>query len=200
VNSLTGAYQNSHNPEGDYGSGDIDVRHNFTMGAVWDIPVAGGLPKRLAEGWQISSLLQARGGLPYTIALNAPFLGIDQIRPNLVAGQSVRPNDFSVPDRQLNSGAFQAPPSGKYGDVGRNTVRGPGFTQVDFAVTKTTQIRENLGLQFRGELFNLFNHPNFSNPSGVLSDLTFGKSTSTIGSLVGTGTSRQAQFVVKVIF
>ena len=200
VNILTGAYQNSHNPKGDYGSGDIDVRHNFTLGAVWDIPAPGSLPKRLAEGWQVSSLVQARGGLPFTVALNAPFLGIDQIRPNLVSGQSVRPSDFSVPDHQLNSAAFQAPGAGKFGDVGRNTVRGPGFTQVDFAVTKTTRIRENLSFQFRGELFNLFNHPNFSNPSGVLSDINFGKSTSTIGNLVGTGTSRQVQLVAKFVF
>jgi len=200
VNILTGAYQNSHNPKADYGSGDIDVRHNFTMGAVWDVPLPSALPRRLAQGWQLSSLLQARGGLPYTIAVSAPFLGIDQIRPNLVAGQSVRPTDFSVPDHQLNFFAFQPPAAGKFGDVGRNTVRGPGFTQVDLAVAKTTPLRENLSLQFRGELFNLFNHPNFSNPTGVLNDIHFGQSTSTINSLVGTGTSRQAQLVVKLIF
>jgi outer membrane receptor protein involved in Fe transport len=204
VNILTGAYQNSHNPRGDYGSGDIDVRHNFTLGAVWDIPAPGNLPKRLAEGWQISSLLQARGGLPFTIALNAPFLGIDQLRPNLVPGQSVRPSDYSVPGdklhKQLNFSAFAAPPAGQFGNVGRNTGRGPGFAQIDFAVMKTTRIRENLSFQFRGELFNIFNHPNFANPDGVLSDLTFGESTSTVGNLVGTGTSRQAQLVVKFIF
>jgi hypothetical protein len=72
VNILTGAYQNSHNPKLDYASGDIDVRHNFTLGAVWDLPVASSLPKRLAEGWQISTLLQARGGLPYTIPGRRP--------------------------------------------------------------------------------------------------------------------------------
>ncbi len=49
VNILTEAYQNSHNPKLDYASGDIDVRHNFTLGAVWDIPVASSLPRRLAE-------------------------------------------------------------------------------------------------------------------------------------------------------
>ena len=200
VNILTGAYQNSHNPNLDYASGDIDVRHNFTLGAVWDLPTASWLPKRLGQGWQISSLLQARSGLPYTIALAAPFFGTDQIRPNLVPGVSVHPSNYSVPDNQLNPGAFSAPPNGKYGDLGRNTGRGPGFTQWDASFAKTTQLTEKLRLQFRGELFNLFNHPNFANPISFLNDANFGKSTATIANHVGTGTSRQGQLVLKLIF
>jgi hypothetical protein len=200
VNILTGAYQNSHNPNLDYASGDIDVRHNFTLGAVWDIPTASWLPRRLGLGWQISSLLQARSGLPFTIALAAPFFGTDQIRPNLVPGVSVRPSNYSVPDNQLNPSAFSAPPNGKYGNLGRNTGRGPGFTQWDASFAKTTQLTEKLSLQFRGELFNLLNHPNFANPASFLNDSNFGKSTATIANHVGTGTSRQGQLVLKLIF
>lgn len=200
VNILTGAYQNSHNPNLDYGSGDIDVRHNFTLGAVWDIPAASRLPRRLGQGWQISSLVQARGGLPYTIALAAPFFGIDQLRPDLVPGQSVRPSNYSVPDNQLNPNAFSAPPNGTFGNVGRNTGRGPGFTQWDASFAKTTQLTERVGLQFRGELFNLLNHPNFVNPVNFLNDANFGKSLATINNHVGTGTSRQGQLVLKLIF
>jgi hypothetical protein len=200
VNILTGAYQNSLDPNLDYASGDIDVRHNFTLGAVWDLPVAASLPKRLAEGWQISSLLQARTGLPFTIAFAPPFLGADQIRPDLT-GQPVRPANFSVPANQLNRGAFtKAIVTGHYGNVGRNTGRGPGFTQWDASFAKTTQLTERFGVQFRGELFNILNHPNFANPDGFLSDSTFGQSTSTIANHVGTGTSRQAQLVLKLIF
>jgi Carboxypeptidase regulatory-like domain/TonB dependent receptor len=203
VNILTGAYQNSHNPMLDYASGDIDVRHNFTLGAVWELPVAAALPRRLARGWQISSLLQVRTGLPYTIALAVPFFGTDQIRPNLT-GQPIRPADYSVPgneiQRQLNRAAFSAPPNLTYGDLGRNTGRGPGFTQWDASISKTTQLSERLAVQFRGELFNLLNHPNFANPDSFLSDSTFGISTSTIANHVGTGTSRQAQLVLKLIF
>ena len=203
VNILTGAYQNSHNPKLDYASGDIDVRHNFTLGAVWDIPVSSSLPKRLAEGWQISTLLQARGGLPYTIALAPPFLGADQIRPNLT-GQPLSLAGSNTPGSpghpQINPAAFAAPPAGQYGDLGRNTGRGPGFTQWDASFAKTTHINERLSVQFRGELFNILNHPNFANPDGNLSDATFGISTSTIANHVGTGTSRQAQLVLKLLF
>ena len=203
VNILTGAYQNSHDPKLDFASGDIDVRHNFTLGAVWDLPVASSLPKRLAEGWQISSLLQARGGLPYTIALAAPFLGADQIRPNLT-GQPLSFAGSNTPGYpghpQINPAAFAAPPAGEFGDLGRNTGRGPGFTQWDASFAKTTSINERLSVQFRGELFNILNHPNFANPDGNLTDPTFGISTSTIANHVGTGTSRQAQLVLKLLF
>ena len=200
VNILTGAYQNSSDPNLDYASGDIDVRHNFTLGAVWDIPVSSALPRRLAEGWQISSLVQARSGLPYTVALASPFLGADQIRPNYVSGVSPTPTDFDVPGNQLNRAAFVAPPNGEYGNVGRNSERGPGFTQWDASFSKTTQIKERLALQFRGELFNILNHPNFANPDGFLADFNFGRSTATIGNHIGTGTSRQAQLVLKLLF
>jgi outer membrane receptor protein involved in Fe transport len=199
VNILTGAYQNSYNPKGDYANGDIDVRNNFTLGAVYDVPTAEFLPKLLGKGWQMTSLIQARSGLPFPIALSGPFLGEDQVRPNYVPGQSVRPANYSVPGNQLNINAFATPPL--YGNVGRNAGRGPGFTQIDVGLSKTTQVSERFGLQLGAQAFNLLNHPNFANPDGLISDgLTFGKSTSTIGSLVGTGTSRQLQLFLKLIF
>lgn len=200
VNILTGAFQNSHNPKGDFANGDIDVRHNFTLGAVWDVPAGNSLPKAVAKGWQVSSLIQARGGLPVNIALASPFFGIDQLRPNLVPGQSIKASNYSVPGSQFNPAAFVAPPAFTYGNLPRNAGRGPGFAQVDLGVSKTTQLTERMGLQVRAELFNVFNHPNFNSPSGLLNDPNFGKSTSTIGDLVGTGTSRQAQLALKLIF
>ncbi len=197
--NIFNAFQNSADPMMDWAPGDIDVRNNFTLGLVYDIPVAQSLPRRLAEGWQISTLLQARSGLPYTIALAPPFLGIDQLRPNLVPGVDPFANS-SVPDSQINPAAFVAPPAGEYGNVPRNFGRGPGFNQLDFALSKTTGLSERYKLQFRAEAFNLFNHPNFANPVSVLNSSDFGKSVSTIGNKVGTGTSRQMQLAVKFLF
>jgi outer membrane receptor protein involved in Fe transport len=198
VNILTGAYQNSHDPMGDYANGDIDVRNNFTLGAVYDVPTAEFLPKLLGKGWQMTSLIQARSGLPFPIAMAAPFLGIDQLRPNYVPGQSIRPANYSVPGNQLNRAAFVAPTL--YGNVGRNAGRGPGFAQIDIGLSKTSQITERCGIQLGAQAFNLLNHPNFSNPDGLINDVNFGKSTSTVGNLVGTGTSRQMQLFLKLIF
>jgi len=165
---------------------------------VYDIPTAEFLPKLLGRGWQLTSLVQARSGLPFPIAMAAPFLGIDQIRPDYVPGQSVRPANYSVPGNQLNPNAFTAP--ALYGNVGRNAGRGPGFAQIDLGFSKRTQITERYSVQLGGQAFNLLNHPNFANPDGILSDSNFGKSTSTIGTLVGTGTSRQMQLFLKFIF
>jgi outer membrane receptor protein involved in Fe transport len=211
VNILTGAYQNSHNPKGDYANGDIDVRNNFTLGAVYDVPTAELLPKLLGKGWQVTSLIQARSGLPVAIALSSPFFGIDQLRPNLVPGVSIRPADSRAPNNLLNRAAVSGPCSPQntspyclqpfsYGTTPRNYGRGPGFTQIDVGVSKTSQITERFSVQLGAQAFNLMNHPNFSNPSGFLDDPNFGKSTSTIGTLVGTGTSRQMQLFMKLIF
>ena len=104
-----------------------------------------------------------------------------------------------MPGNQLNPNAFLANPFA-YGNVPRNAGRGPGFTQIDIGVSKTSQITERYGVQFGANAFNLFNHPNFSNPDGLLSDANFGRSTSTVGNLVGIGTSRQMQIFMKVIF
>jgi len=200
INILAGAYQNSHDPMGDYASGDIDVRHNFTMGAVWDVPDATFLPGVIGKGWRMTSFVTARSGLPVNIALSAPFLGIDQLRPNPVPGQSITPANYSVPGNQFNINAFVAPGGGQYGTLGRNAARGPGFTQIDLGLSKTTRITEHLGAELGGQFFNLLNHPNFSNPSGLLDDVNFGKSTSTVGNQVGPGTSRQIQLFAKFIF
>jgi hypothetical protein len=201
VNILTSAYQDSHNPMGDYANGDIDVRQNFTLGAVYTVPTAQVLPKILGQGWQATGILQARSGLPFPIEVAAPFLGIDQIRPNFVPGQSIRPSNYSVPGNQININAFSVPPTGKYGDVPRNAGRGPGFTQVDFGLSKQTMVTERYGLQLGATAFNILNHPNFANPSGILeNNLNFGQSTSTVGNKVGPGTSRQIQLFLRMNF
>lgn len=199
VNILLSSFQNSMNPGGDYASGDIDVRHNFTLGLVYDVPAANFLPKRVGGGWQVSTLFQARGGLPVNIALSSPFLGLDEVRPNAPAAQvnttANGPNGFFLPKSQ-----FPTPAAGQYGTLGRNAGRGPGFAQMDMALSKTMQLNERFRMQFRAEMFNLLNHPNFANPSGYLDDVNFGNSTSTIGTRVGTGTSRQTQLAMKFIF
>jgi len=202
VNILLGAFQNSHNPAGDRADGDIDVRHNFTLGAVYEIPQAHFLPARLGQGWQLSTIFQTRAGTPVNIANAAPLLGIDQLRPDLIPGQPIQGS--GAPGNVLNRAAFpdnatlQA--QNHYGNLRRNAGRGPGFAQLDFGLSKATKINDRFSVMLLGQMFNLLNHPNFSNPDGYLSDVTFGQSLTTIGTRVGTGTSRQAQLALKFIF
>ena len=81
----------------------------------------------------------------------------------------------------------------------RNAGVGPRFAQVDLSLVKQTPLSEKWNMQFRTDLFNIANHPNFANPDGNTTDPNFGRSSQTIGSTVGTGTSRQIQFSVKLI-
>jgi hypothetical protein len=90
--------------------------------------------------------------------------------------------------KAFNPAAFTAPPLDpvtglplRDGDLRRNTLRGFGLAQWDFAIHRDIPIHEQLKLQFRAEMFNVLNHPNFGQPDGVLSDPQFGKSTETLG-------------------
>ena len=198
--SVFGAFQDSRNVNGDYSQGDIDVRNVFTADVLYDLPRWNAVPKLLGAGWELASIIQARSGLPVNIVQNPGTFGFDPTRPDPVPGVSMRPPNYNAPFNQLNAAAYAPVAPGELGTLPRNSARGPGFTQWDFSVIKNTSITERVSLQFRGEFFNILNHPNFANPDGNLADANFGKSTSTIASLVGIGTSRQIQLALKLLF
>jgi hypothetical protein len=86
---------------------------------------------------------------------------------------------------QFNPAAFSVPPTGVQGNLGRNVLRGFAEYQVDFSLRREFPLFEHVKLQFRADAFNLFNHPNFANPSGVLTQSTFGTSTQMLGASLG---------------
>lgn len=227
VNVFSG-WSNPLDPSLDRGSGDWDVRHNFTASAVYSLPElkgSGTLVRTALGGWQVSSILQTRSGLPTNIQLISGFFGIP-MRPNFVEGQPLHVSNAHWPDSSFNNNAFTINPNydGAWGDapgdVPRNALRGPRFAQWDFSLMKNFPITERLKLQFRTDLFNLLNHPNFGQPDGgICTAVTaatatspatctpnpnFGKIGQTLasaqGSQIGTGTARQAQFALKLIF
>jgi hypothetical protein len=156
----------------------------------------------LGSGWEIGSIASVRSGLPVNITTNVPDdYGTPQ-RPNYAAAanrSSIRAKNYSAPNNQFNTAAFVTPPSSSFGNVPRNAGVGPRFAQVDFSLVKQTPLGEKWNMQFRTDLFNIANHPNFANPDGNTTDPNFGRSSQTVGSTVGTGTSRQIQFSVKLI-
>ena len=114
-------------------------------------------------------------------------------RPNLVAGQPLTlPNP--TPTQWLNKAAFTLPPTGTFGNAGRNILTAPGFEDIDFAVSKMTAIKERFSLQLRGEAFNLFNHPNFDIPASAIGAAPAG----TISAVVNN--ERQMQVAAKFYF
>ncbi len=200
--SVFGAFVNPTNPHNDFSTGDIDVRNNFTADAYFHAPDIYGLPKALGHGWAVGSIASVRSGLPVNITTNIPNdFGTPQ-RPDYAPGSnnsSIRARNYGLPNSQFNSSAFVVPVSSAFGNVPRNAGTGPKFAQVDLSLMKRTAFAEKWSLEFRADLFNIANHPNFANPDGNLTDSGFGRSQSTVGDLVGTGTARQTQFSLKII-
>src|SRR5581483_10895925 len=175
--------QDSNNLKAEHGPSNFDTRQRFTAAFTYQLPRLLG-PKRLAEGWQVNSIFTAQSGRPIPIVSSNDTSGVSfptpansHQRPNLVPGVNpINPNWESGPDTigYLNPLAFAQPAfptgaAGSFGDLGRNSIYGPHFWNLDFALAKNTRIFERLNLQFRAEFFNIFNHPNFALPNWFVS-------------------------------
>jgi len=215
------------------GPSDFDIRNAFSMGFTYDVPVhtSNTLSNAVLRGWSIENVVQARSAPPVDVyygslgALSNGFL--TNPRPDVVAGQTFYLYGSQYPGgKAFNPNAFTPPPLDpvnslplNQGDVPRNALRGFSATQWDFAVHRDFPIYESVKLQFRAEMFNLLNHPNFGQPSGNLGgpgapNTQFGHSLQMLGqSLAGgnlgagafdplyqLGGPRSIQFALKVFF
>ncbi|PYV92737.1 MAG: hypothetical protein DMG05_03645 [Acidobacteria bacterium] len=190
------------------GLSDFDRTHVISVSPVWDLPKlhnANPAVRAVLGNWRMSSIVSLRSGHPVTAidlfgaggCLCGPNLGTsraDATGTPLQTAIGSRSNQANV--GYFNQSAFRSAAVGSFGTVGRNTIRGPGFANVDFALIKDFPIpvRENMRLQFRSEYFNLFNRVNLGNPSLNVNDPNFGK-------IFGTSSDpRILQFGVKFIF
>jgi|HubBroStandDraft_6_1064221.scaffolds.fasta_scaffold03860_3 hypothetical protein len=197
------------------GASDFDIRNAFSAGLTYEIPRPhiDALANAVLGGWSLQSVIQSRSAPPVDVNyaqfdFNSPALSGAQvaIRPDVVPGQPLYlygsqclqapPEGFGAPcpgGKGFNPNAFTPPPTDangnplRQGDLRRNALRGFGLTQWDFAVHRDFPIRESLKLQFRAEMFNVLNHPNFASPVGNLGDpfqglnAQFGQSIQTLG-------------------
>ncbi len=228
VNVFSG-FSDPYDPSKDRGPGDWDIRHNITGSVVYSLPnleQSNRLVRGVLGGWQASSIVQARSGGPVNVSIESGFFGLPA-RPNYT-GQPIRLPNFSWPRHSYNVNAYQIEPTfngtpgdpSTIGNVGRNTLRAPGFVQWDFSGMKNFSVTQLVKVQFRVDVFNVLNHPNFGNPDGGICNAftaaspgtpasctpnpNFGRVGGTIAdtnnSQIGTGTARQEQFALKVIF
>lgn len=194
--------QDDANLNNERGSADYDVRHYLQFDYTYQLPAAPKIPKVIGGGWQVNGLTVMRAGLPFNVVCGCDPLGIGAStgRPDLVAGVSPRPDNIDFPNNQLNLAAFKAP-VGRFGTLGRNVFTGPSAYNWDFSLFKNFKIRETQGVQFRAEMFNIFNTPQFSNPGSTTNaPATFGKSFTTIPAVGGFGSNRQIQFALRYAF
>ncbi len=187
--------RDSTNLKGEYGNGDFDTRHNFSATLTWDIPGSSHGPKLLTHGWQVNSLMTFHGGQP----LDGVRPGYDEIA-NPFAGVSHAFNKSGV--TWINPAAFVAV-AGE-GDLRRNQIYGPGFSDVDMSVFKNIPLGERVHAQFRMEFFNLFNRINLASGvgatspgSGVIAD-TIGDFNGAPG--IGPGEAFNMQLGLKILF
>jgi hypothetical protein len=162
--------QDSTNLKAEHGPSTFDTRHRFTTALNYRVPAFGALPKKVASGWELNWIAVAQSGRPINIITandNSNRFYFNQ-RPNAVAGVSPILSHWTPFTGYLNANAFTQPADGTFGAVGRDSVYGPHYWNLDFSLNKQTQITERLGVQFRAEFFNLFNHPNFALPSGTV--------------------------------
>jgi hypothetical protein len=201
VLGLFEAYQNPYNIKADWSQGDIDIRGAFTAGAVYNAPRLPIRSARLGTGWQLTTIVQARTPTVVNFSWGGYNPTSPSWRPDCVAGVSPRAEHWTR-SNQFNTAAFTAPKYA-FGNCPRNYGRGTNYLQADMGLVKNTKLTEHLNWELRGEVFNLPNHPNFSNPGGQVGGpnaFSFGSSYSTIGNLVGQGTSRQIQISSKFSF
>jgi hypothetical protein len=213
--------QNPFDTRAEKGPSTFDVKNAFSLSVVEDIPFAR-LPmldrfsKKLTAGWQLLSVGSISSGLPFTVYSGIQQTGVGSIgadrpdqlgAPTLSTSRTVREDYFGLAannasyfDIPIHVGGGTGPNSGVFGSLGRNSFRGPGFHNFDFALIKTTPLVLKQGgaeaavLQFRAEFFNLFNIVNFGLPANILTGSGFGEISRTAG------TSRQIQLSLKLIF
>jgi hypothetical protein len=176
---------------GDRGSSDFDLRHSFTAAMTYEFPARTAGVGRLLKGWALDAMLRARTGFPITVLENEQYLGIalaNAFRPALVGGAPVWIADSNAPGgRRINPSAFRSTPTGRQGNLGRNTITGFGMSQVDLAARREFRLGERRTLQFRMEAFNGLNEANFADPVRFMSSPIFGQSTSMLNLMLGTG-------------
>ena len=158
-----------------------DVRHRFALSAVYNLPAWGkeGLARTVTNGWRLSAIYQVQSGFPFTISVfgdtaNAgTLLGENPIRANYT-GEPVFGPGTRTADRWFNTAAFSTPAAFTFGNVGRNTVYGPGRQTLDLALQREFAMTETIKLQVRAEAFNALNHSNLGTPNRFVNTPQFG--------------------------
>jgi hypothetical protein len=196
------------------GLSDQDQRHNLTVNYVWDIPTPksfGTVPKAILGNWETNGILTILSGTPFTVLIAGDPLGENNTDPyqfpdRLNGPGCNNPVNPQNADHYVKLECFAAPnPSNRLGTSGRNALIGPGLINFDFSLFKNIplpKISESFKAQFRAELFNVFNRPNFTSPNDnrviLNSDNTPATSDNPGAITLTNTTSRQIQFALKL--
>jgi len=205
--------ENSYDIAAEKGRADFDYRQRFSLAYVYNLPFGRSVAHLensranfLIEDWQVAGIALVQSGAPYSLSVsgNPSENGDFNDRPNVVAGAPVYPAQQTVNQWTLRS-AFSVPAQFTYGDAGRDTLTGPGEATWDFSLIRDFRLTESKKLEFRAEIFNLLNQPNFSLPDGNINDSTFGVIGNTVQPIAGQasggpGDPREVQFALRFVW
>ena len=198
--------QDNDNIRAEYGPTLYDMRHNFKMQAIWDIPFGylsrnrNRVDKLIADGWQISAIFTGSTGLPANISNSGSSYPADRPDPNPAVNPYLSGSRaFPGVHQFLNPQAFIKVPTStasgaqiRGGYLGHNAMRSPGFENLDLSLAKTFAITEGVKFLLRGDAFDSFNHTNLGGLQANVASATFGQLTS--------ATARTVQITGRISF
>lgn len=203
------------NPTLNRGPADFNIEHNLEINSSWELgtpKLASQFARFVSGGWQVGGIFEASTGVPFTPLVGGDALGLKSTDPGLDVPDLLHgagcgaPVNSGNPNHYIKVECFAFPtPATRLGNLGRNTVVGPGLLNVDLSFIKNTSVKrlsDAFNVQFRAEVFNGINHTNFAPPLDhkELFDAT-GQRLSSAGVIDSTQTSsRQIQFAIKTIW
>lgn len=196
---------NNRNVRAERGPSDSDRAHVFTANFIWNLPgpARRGLLRHAFNGWQISGITRLWSGRPFDVTMSSDVAGIgatENQRPDIIAATS----GPRTVEQWFNRDAFARPASYTFGNMGRNSLRGPGVNKWDLSLFKNFAAgsRERVRMQFRAEAFNAFNHPSFTT-LGTSLNTTSARVNPLVNSfavITNTRDARVLQFALKTTF
>jgi hypothetical protein len=201
----SGGIRDYRNPSAEYGNTPYDIRHIFSFSSTYELPFGrarrfgsswSGVADAILGGWSLDTIISAHSGNWLTPNDIVDVSNSGGSRPDRIGD----PNDFSHGGKEesiaqwFDTSAFQRAPQYTFGNSGTGIILGPGFFNLDLGLGKRFAIRENVGIQFRSEFFNAFNHANLGNPGTTFGAPNFGVISSTQGE------ARSIQFGLRLDF
>jgi len=185
-----------------------DIPHNFQLAAVYELPIGTGkkwgttgLTNAIFGGWQLNGVFAAYSGRPFTLSASGSSLNMpgNQQTPDQIKDKVEIFGNVGDDGTYFDTTAFARVTEVRFGNVGRNTMRGPSQMNLDMSLFRTFKLRDTFDLQFRAEAFNVTNTPHFSNPNGNVNSSNFGRILSTDAGWAA-AQSRQFRFGLRMSF
>ena len=192
--------QNSYDVAAEKAVSDFNFPQRLSLAYIWAMPFGSSTAKLqnqrlnyLIQGWEVGSVLTVQSGPPFTPVVSGNVSGADEINNATVQADTDRPNIASrtfypakqTPQQWVLPSAFSTPSAFTFGNAGRNILRGPGLGSCDFSVLRNFRLGESAKVQFRAEIFNIFNRANFDIPQNIVNAPSFGQIFNTVQPVAG---------------